>query len=1555
MMERQFYLLIAFLFFLSATASGQRGITRIYTDYDTFWTSAQNSINPVKPDNRNNLLGFTWNGRTYSTGVNDAILTAKGVSFEPGLYQAFPVANIPLNGLNQNFIALGYKEDGNNTGGNYPYTVPVKVSDILTRGINGLDMGSGITNIPASAEPLLFNFGAIADPTQIGDGVPDLLITQVASPGANNLDRVWFEDANHNRVGNEVTIDMSDTQLVPSVGNWTLDLYSPVTGILNTAKTDRQIRIWAADASLFGLNASNYTQPLYLRYKLGGSSDPAFLAFNRKFIEIISPRDDNAFTEVNAPVNIDVLVNDVPALAIAPSSLSILHQPGHGTVTVVVQNGTRVVRYQPAPGYEGTDSFTYQVSNNAAIPSSGDAVVTITVGAADLSVVKTFRPAVTYFGDEISFDITVKNNGSGTASQVVLNDLIPSGYTYISSVSSIPATFNPIAGTLTIGTMLAGESIRLHIKAIVKTTGIYTNTANVTGTSLDRYPANNTSTVTPVPVPRPLADLAIQKTLDNASLNNNTAFFTITVTNNGPDMTPNVIVKDVLPSGYTYISSGSQTGAYNARTGEWTFGSLPVGSSAVLTINTSLNSAGNYVNTAIVSSDAQDPVTGNNTDSASPAPLAPSGNAQQSFCEADQPTVAVLMAQGAGIKWYAAATGGTPLANAVRLINGSSYFASQTIAGAESMNRFQVRVVLIPTPAPPLPVNQIPVAYCRTDPAAPLQAVATPGNTLLWYTAVIGGTAELTAPTPQTTTAGTAIYYVSQRNGFGCEGPRTAISVIVNELPPAPVSGGDQTACETGAPLSLTATASTVPGHSIIWYDASDQIVLQPVLSAIGTVTYYAVSKNNTTGCQGIERTAVKLTINPLPPHPVSGGDQAECPAFPVQTLIASATTTAGNTVGWYDAAGNRVNSPSLNYPGSITYYAVSKNIVTGCESLQRTPVTLTIYPPVEANVQVDQPGCSNQTGSIAVTSATGTSFSISPADQSFPPMTNNTGKFMDLQPGEYTLLVTSSAGCTLTVPGIQVNTPFCPSVSLTKDANNAGQKAGDIINYTLVVKNTGNVALSDLSVTDNQADQRSISPAAVSLSPGQTATVKASHTLTQAEVNHGSFSNQASVKGLAPDHSVVTDLLSDDPGTATADDPTVVQIQATPAITLVKTGILSTDYETVSYTFSIRNTGNVTLYSVRLQDEKLGIDRVLQAEIQPGEIITYNALYLLTINDKTARSTTNTARVTASSPAGMPVTDISGTQQNNDLPTIIPIPWDASVALVKTASLTGNQVTYTFTITNTGKLSLSTLTISDPKLGLDNKAFRGTIYPGSSLSFDQVYQLTQTDRELGRVINTATVNAVTQIGVTVSDRSGTEISNDVPTVVIVPHAPAAVNDHAETRANSPVIIDILTNDDPVNSSFDKSSIVITNPPENGTVFINSDGTVNYIPSPGFTGQDAFSYHVSDVNGYRTNNALVSINANFFNLIIPNTFTPNGDGINDYFTVIGLNQYADNELTIVNRWGNELYRKRNYENNWTGDSLGEGTYFYLLKVKRKGNQQYEVFKGWVLLKRNYVN
>ncbi|MBD8487797.1 gliding motility-associated C-terminal domain-containing protein [Echinicola sp. CAU 1574] len=95
-----------------------------------------------------------------------------------------------------------------------------------------------------------------------------------------------------------------------------------------------------------------------------------------------------------------------------------------------------------------------------------------------------------------------------------------------------------------------------------------------------------------------------------------------------------------------------------------------------------------------------------------------------------------------------------------------------------------------------------------------------------------------------------------------------------------------------------------------------------------------------------------------------------------------------------------------------------------------------------------------------------------------------------------------------------------------------------------------------------------------------------------------------------------------------------------------------------------------------------------------------------------------------------------------------------------------------------------------------------------------------------------------------------------------------------------------------------------------------------------------------------------TVSHNQFEITIPNVFTPNGDGMNDTWQIEGLAElYPENDLIVVNRWGGEVYKVSNYNNDWDGGSLNEGTYYYKLKIRDRESGREVQFTGYVTILR----
>jgi gliding motility-associated-like protein len=333
-------------------------------------------------------------------------------------------------------------------------------------------------------------------------------------------------------------------------------------------------------------------------------------------------------------------------------------------------------------------------------------------------------------------------------------------------------------------------------------------------------------------------------------------------------------------------------------------------------------------------------------------PAAPASGGNKTECEASpiQTLTATATAPtGFSVKWYNAATAGAVAANPILSAVGNvTYYAEAVNDATGCVSSSRTGVILTINARPLTPVSAGNKTECAQTPIQTLTATATvaSGVTVVWYDAATGGN---TVANPTLNTIGTKTYYAEAVNTAStcASTTRTAVVLAINATPAAPASGGNKTECEASPIQTLTATATAPTGFSLKWYNAATagNVVANPILNAVGNITYYAEAVNDATGCVSSSRTAVELTINSRPLTPISGGNKTECAQTPIQTLTAAATVASGVMVVWYDAAtgGNTVASPTLNTIGTKMYYAEAVNTATTCASTTRTAVTLTI------------------------------------------------------------------------------------------------------------------------------------------------------------------------------------------------------------------------------------------------------------------------------------------------------------------------------------------------------------------------------------------------------------------------------------------------------------------------------------------------------------------------------------------------------------------------------------------------------------------------------------
>ncbi|SEG12916.1 gliding motility-associated C-terminal domain-containing protein [Halpernia humi] len=304
-------------------------------------------------------------------------------------------------------------------------------------------------------------------------------------------------------------------------------------------------------------------------------------------------------------------------------------------------------------------------------------------------------------------------------------------------------------------------------------------------------------------------------------------------------------------------------------------------------------------------------------------PSAPTVSSPLNYCQNSVATS--LTATGTNLLWYTSATGGTGSTTAptpnTSIAGTFSFWVSQVVNGCESP-RTEIKVLIKATPS--APTVSSPINYCQNSAASALTAT---GTNLLWYTSASGGTGSATAPTPNTSVAGTFSFWVSQVVN-GCESPRSEIKVLIKATPSAPIVSSPINYCQNSAASALTAT-----GTNLLWYTSAtggtgSSTTPTPNTSVAGTFSFWVSQVVN--GCES-PRSEIKVNINANPNAPIVSSAINYC-----QNSAASALTATGTNLLWYTSATGGTGSataptPNTSVAGTFSFWV--SQVVNGCES----------------------------------------------------------------------------------------------------------------------------------------------------------------------------------------------------------------------------------------------------------------------------------------------------------------------------------------------------------------------------------------------------------------------------------------------------------------------------------------------------------------------------------------------------------------------------------------------------------------------------------------------
>jgi gliding motility-associated-like protein len=327
------------------------------------------------------------------------------------------------------------------------------------------------------------------------------------------------------------------------------------------------------------------------------------------------------------------------------------------------------------------------------------------------------------------------------------------------------------------------------------------------------------------------------------------------------------------------------------------------------------------------------------------------------LCAGSSATLVATAVPNTTFNWYTTATGGSAVGTGPSFSTGvlnttTTYYAEAVRAGCtDASDRTPVIVTVNAIPVAPVVTNSA-LTICPGQ-TATFSATPVTGVTVNWYTASTGGTAIATGNnfTTPALTANTT-YYAEAVSGGTCTSPaRTPVTASISALPATPtLTVPNPTICD--GTVAVLTVDNPVAGQTYNWYSTSTAGTIlstgntftTPVLHAN---TSYYVETANATGCVSAQRAAANITVSPLPADPTLSANSTTIVAGQTATVSVTNAQTGVN-YNWYTSAtaatpvftGTPYTTPQLY---STTTYYVSGSNATGCTSVNRTPITITV------------------------------------------------------------------------------------------------------------------------------------------------------------------------------------------------------------------------------------------------------------------------------------------------------------------------------------------------------------------------------------------------------------------------------------------------------------------------------------------------------------------------------------------------------------------------------------------------------------------------------------
>lgn len=177
-------------------------------------------------------------------------------------------------------------------------------------------------------------------------------------------------------------------------------------------------------------------------------------------------------------------------------------------------------------------------------------------------------------------------------------------------------------------------------------------------------------------------------------------------------------------------------------------------------------------------------------------------------------------------------------------------------------------------------------------------------------------------------------------------------------------------------------------------------------------------------------------------------------------------------------------------------------------------------------------------------------------------------------------------------------------------------------------------------------------------------------------------------------------------------------------------------------------------------------------------------------------------------------------------------------------------------------------------------------------------------------------------ISVTVID-SCSYVKSDIDIINVLPNTlNVSILDSSSTCGGSPFTLNAQAS-----SGYPDYSYVWT---FGGSVLSNNQSLSS--TSPTSEGNYTITVTATDSCGYQASDIqLINVKPPC-SVEIPNIITPNGDNVNDFFKIKNIEYHPNTSVTIFDRWGKKVYENPNYNNEWKGEGVSDGTFFYIIDV-----------------------